>query len=185
MLFMFKRVLLACVVCQLTLVACSLSREDDTEGGNLPDTVALNVRQVSVSANGRVEITADKVEAFYEDDYSKFYNVDVKELNEKREERLAGRAERIEVKGNRDGIAHGNIVVRNLEDESELRSDSMELNDEDRILVGKGSVQVDLGDGLTLESGEFIADLGKKTYTFSNGVTGTLIVGEDEPDKDE
>ena len=64
----------------LILPSCG---DGDAEGAGkpLPDTLARNVRRVTVSAAGRVEIDAETVETYTDDDTTVFLNARIEETN--------------------------------------------------------------------------------------------------------
>ncbi len=161
------------------LSSCELGKDDDVSDKQ-PDTTAWGVHQVTVTENGRIEITADKVEKFNEEDTSHFYSTVLSETNSEGELVLEGGADYVEVHGTEEGMAAGNVYINDVEEGSEIKADSMQFNDEDRILNGNGNIEVDLGDGLTMTGNSFTADLAKKTYSFTNDVKGTIEFSDDE-----
>lgn len=176
---MFRTLLCLLAIVPIAFGSCELG-EPEAAGEVEPDTVALGVRQVTVSSNGRVEVLATMVETFGKEDLSVFYGAEISEIDSDGVTILEGGADRIEVKGRKDGSALGNVFVKNLKEESSLRADSMKLDDDKRELTGQGSVQVDLGDGLSISGETFVVDLARKTYVFMDGVEGTIEFGEDE-----
>ncbi|OQX29061.1 MAG: hypothetical protein B0D92_05700 [Spirochaeta sp. LUC14_002_19_P3] len=163
----------------LAFISCSIENAVDISK-TIPDTIAIGVRQVTVSPDGRVEIHAEMVEVFIEEDYSVFHRAKAVEFNPEGEKRLEGGADRIEAEGSGDGKAEGNVFVNNLKDDSSLKADLLLLDDENRLLTGKGSVQVDLGDGMGVTGETFEADIARKTYSFTEGIEGTIEYEEEE-----
>lgn len=159
----------------LILPSCG---DGDTEGAGkpLPDTLARNVRRVTVSAAGRVEIDAETVETYTDEDTTVFLNARIEETDPQGEPVLQGGADRIELQGNDDGSASGNIMIRNLTEDSRLEAEKLNWTDAERLLSGEGKVTVELGDGLTVSGERFQADMARETYEFSGGVQGTLEI---------
>ena len=156
------------------LILSSCGSDAEEAGKTLPDTVARNVRRVTVSAAGRVEVDADTVETYTDEDTTVFLNARIEETDAQGELVLKGGADRIEMEGSDDGSASGSIIIQNLADESRLEAEQLNWADSERLLSGEGKVTVELGDGLTISGERFQADLARETYEFSGGVQGTL-----------
>ena len=156
----------------LILPSCGHDAEEAVK--TLPDTVAQNVRRVTVSAAGRVEVDAETVETYTDEDTTVFLKARIEETDPQGELVLKGGAERIEMEGDDDGSASGGIVIQNLREESRLEAEQLDWADSERLLSGEGKITVELGDGLTISGERFQADLARETYEFSGGVQGTL-----------
>ncbi len=163
----------------LILGSCDLSRPSSLDV-KVPDLVAMEVRQISVSDKGRIEISANMVETFNEDDYSVFYDAVVVEKNPDGAIILEGGANLIQVNGNNDGSASGNVYVKNLEDNTALKADSVEYEADERQLTGQGAIQIDLGDGLSVYGETLKADLSRNTYVLSDTIQGIIEFDEDD-----
>ncbi len=149
----------------------------------MPDLVAMEVRQISVSDKGRIEISANMVETFNKDDYSVFHEANIVEKDTDGIITLEGGARRIQVHGNNNGSASGNVYVKNVEDNTTLKADSVEYKADNRQLTGQGDIQIDLGDGLSVYGEILEADLARDTYALSNTIQGTIEFDEDEDDE--
>ncbi len=175
----FNIIIVAFILLLTALNSCQLEKNDDISNKQ-PDTTAWGVHQVTISENGRIEITADKVEKFNEEDTSHFYSTVLSETNPEGELVLEGGADYVEVHGTEEGMASGNVYINDIEEGSIIKADSMQFNDEERILNGNGNIEVDLGDGLRMTGNSFTADLAKMTYSFTNDVKGTIEFSDDE-----
>ncbi len=176
----FLRGLCAPVLVLLILVSCRVPDEAAAALGEVPDTISEGFRQVSVSPEGRAEITAGRVEAYVKADYSVFYSAKMKELSPEGVLRLEGRSDELMVRGSHDGRAEGNIFVRDVENSASLRADVLAWNDSKRQLTGEGRVYVETGDGLNVSGEGFSADMARETFSFSRDVRGTLEMEDDE-----
>lgn len=163
----------------LTLIllssSCNMKRLQSTEGP-LPDTVSKNVKQISISPKRRFEVTADRMENFSSDDYSVFFDVEMQELSGEGTLKSKGRADRIQIHGNRDGVAEGNVSIVNIEEDTRLEADTLSWNDAERTLIGSGSVEVVKENDSTAYGESFVADMAREIYTFSDGVEGEFTV---------
>lgn len=163
----------------LLLLSCDGSGESGDSSTEIPDTVSENFRQVTISQEGRVEILAARVETYGTSDRTVFHQVGMRELDSDGELTLEGGADMIEVRGDGNGVAEGNIRISDLEGDSALEAESLEWNDGDRLLSGNGPVTINSGDGLSLQGEGFVADTARERYTFSDGVEGTLELDDE------
>ncbi len=161
------------------LAACDFGDERSGSTAEIPDTVSINFRQVTVSREGRVEVLAGRVETYGTSDRSVFDQVEMKEISPEGVLTLQGGADRIEIEGSGDGTAAGGILIDDLEGDSRLRAERLSWKSNDRKLSSSGSVSIESGDGLSLVGEGFIADMAREEYTFTNGVEGTLELSDE------
>lgn len=161
------------------LFSCDGGQNVSAALGEVPDTVSENFRQVTVSTGGRVEVEAGRVEGFSKRDLTVFSDARMLELNTEGEKTLEGEADRIEISGDRDGTADGNIRIQDFAGDSGLEAEHLEWDEEKRILTGEGEVRIDSGDGLTIIGEGFIADTARGTYKFTDGVEGYLELDDE------
>ena len=177
----FRRVpgVLSAVCLLVVFSSCGTNEGVSVDPGELPDTVSRGFRQVTVSENGRVEIESEMVEVYNKKNLSVFTLASLQEFDARGELSLNGRADRIELTGNRNGSAEGGIRLHDIPENSTLEAEKLIWDNKERMLKGEGPVRVETGDGLKLQGAGFIADLARETYRFRSGVSGSLVV-EDE-----
>ncbi len=161
------------------LASCGGSQLQSSEDAEIPDTVSVNFRQVSVSSEGRVEVQAARVEAYDSSDRTIFYEAGIRETRPDGEQSLDGGADMIELEGSGDGRASGNIRIEDHTEDLKLEAEELEWDSDNRRLVGNGTVTVTSGSGLTVSGNGFVADTARESYTFSDGVEGTLEVDDE------
>lgn len=169
---MLRTILISLTAASLILLSCDGSQNVSEALGEVPDTVSENFRQVTVSSGGRVEIEAGRVEGYSKQDLTIFSDAGMLELNKEGEKTLEGEADRIEISGDRNGSADGNIRIQDFSADSRLEAEHLDWDDEKRLLTGKGAVRIDSGDGLTIIGEGFIADTARGNYRFTDGVEG-------------
>ena len=163
----------------LLLTGCDVGLGDGGGESEIPDTVSVNFRQVSVSPEGRVEVTADRVEVFDESDRTVFHSAAMQETRPDGELALEGGADLIELQGSGDGTAKGDIRIDDYAGDSNLVAEELNWNSSDRLLTGADTVTISSGSGLTITGRGFVADMARERYTFTDGVEGILEL-EDE-----
>ncbi len=167
-------------LCILTVLASCGSNESVTAAlEEQPDTISRGFRQVTVSGNGRIEVESEMVEVYNKQNLSVFSIATLQEFNSQGELSISGRADRIELKGNRNGSAEGGIRLQDIPENSTLEAEKLIWDNKERMLRAEGLVRVETGDGLKLQGEGFVADLSRDSYRFSSGVSGSLVV-EDE-----
>lgn len=140
----------------------------------MPDMVFTGLDQTSVSQNGRVEIVANRLEVFNNEDYSMFHGAKIKEFGEEKQQNLFAKADRVKVLGNNDGEAFGNIDIIQISDGSELKAQQLKWNSLERMLTGEQGVTIMLEDGMTVSSTKMEADVSRRVFIFTGEVEGTL-----------
>lgn len=168
----------------ILLISCKME-DAKVKNKPIPDMIALEVRQISVSAEDRVEVFATRLEMFEDEDYSVFYDARLRNFDSDGAQRLEGKADYIRVDGNGDGTAKGNVFVKDIEKGDFIEAESLEFKDEERLLTGNGKINISINDGLSLVSNNIDADLGRRTYVFKDGITGTLELDDDEEGEEE
>jgi LPS export ABC transporter protein LptC len=156
------------------LISCGRSGDAAAALGEVPDTVAENFRQVTVTSQGRLEIESRRVETYSKSDRSVFTGARLREIAPEGDVRVEGSADLIEVTGDRDGIARGSVRVADLAGDARVEADELEWKDRDRTLAGKGVVRIESGDGIIISGRGFIADMARETFRFTDGAEGTL-----------
>lgn len=161
------------------LVSCEDDNAVSAAMGDIPDTVSENFRQVTVSPTGRLEISAGRVEHFDKSDSTVFMDTAMVEFNSLMEKTLEGKAQRIELSGNRNGFARGDINLQDYTSDTRLEADYLEWDNKERLLKGDGTVRIESGDGITISGEGFSADTARETYSFTKGVKGSLEIKDE------
>jgi len=164
----------------LFLFSCRQGADGAASVDEIPDTVSENFHQVSVSDTGRVEITSTRVEGYRQRDVTLFADAKIQEIDSVGEVTLEGNAESIEISGNRNGIARGGVQIIDHLENSSIEADYIEWQEAERTLIGNGDVRIETGDGLVVSGEDFVADVARKTYRFTNGVEGVLELSDEE-----
>ncbi len=167
----------------IILASCPGPDETAAALGEVPDTISEGFRQVSISPEGRVEITADRVETFSKADYTLFYSSSMQEHSPQGELRIEGSADNLQVFGSKDGNAKGNIRVRNIKDNAGLSAETLNWKNKERLLTSDDTVYVESGDGLTVSGSGFKADMARESFSFAENVRGTLEITDNEPEE--
>jgi|GEM_PF-667666 len=170
--------LIAVFITLLFLVSCKDDQAVSAALGEIPDTVSENFRQVTVSDNGRIEISAGRVEHYGKSDKTVFLDAGMTEYSSAKEKNLEGSADRIELTGNQDGFAEGLILLEDFTNDTRLEAGYLEWDHKERLLTGKGEVRIESGDGITVTGEGFSADIARETYRFTRGVKGTLEIAD-------
>ena len=176
----FRRSVPIYLLILLLLAACDAGSGDGGGEAEIPDTVSVRFRQVSVSPEGRVEVTADRVEVYDESDRSRFYAAAMQETDPEGELVLEGGADLIEMQGSGDGSASGNIRIDDYSGDSYLEAQELNWNSSDRLLTGTGTVTITSDSGLSITGRGFVADMARERYTFTDGVDGTLELDDED-----
>ncbi len=161
-------------------VSCSGPDNSAAALGEVPDTVSEGFRQVSVSPDGRVEITSDRVEVFTKKDFTVFYSSRVQEIGPDGELRMDGTADYLKVSGNKDGTAKGNIHIKNIKENAGIDAENLQWNHKDRLLSSEDAVSISTEDGLDITGSGFEADMARNTFSFSQNVRGTVEIKDAE-----
>ena len=177
---MSKLPIILLIITQILLISCDDKRDVSAALGEIPDTVSENFRQVTVSSKGRVEIEAGRVENYSKNDITVFSNAGMREFNADGEKTLEGGADRIEITGDRDGIAEGGIEIQDFSGDSRIEAEYLEWDSKNRLLTGEGVVRIESGDGLTIFGEGFIADTARESYRFTDGVEGFLELNDED-----
>jgi len=164
----------------LLLSSCDSDGRAAAALGEVPDTVSEGFRQVTVSSTGRIEVESDRVETYQDRDITVFSGARMREFDAEGELRIDGRADLIEVDGDRNGRAEGGITVQDFSEDLRLEADQLEWDDGERRLNGTGPVSIASGDGLAVAGEGFQADLARESYVFTDGAEGTLELADDE-----
>lgn len=140
----------------------------------IPYYVAEGFEQITVSSLGRVEIRASKIEAFQEEDKNVFFEAELTEYDSDGKILMNGRAKRIELEGDNDAVAHGDIYVRNFIDETSLEAEKLTWRNRERLLNGEGVVSIEFRNEVKISGEGFVADIARKVYEFKSGAKGTF-----------
>ncbi len=158
----------------LLIVSCDSESSTLRPLDEIPYYVAENFEQITVSSLGRVEIIASKVEAFQEEDKTIFFEAELTEYDSDGKILMEGRAKKIELDGNNDAVAHGDIYVRNSIDETSLEAEKLTWENRERLLSGEGVVSIEFRNEVEISGEGFVADVARKVYEFKLGAKGTF-----------
>ena len=175
-----SRFILTALVLLPLLAGCDTGSDGLGGDTEIPDTVSVNFRQVSVTPEGRLEVTADRVEVYDESDRSVFHGAAMRETDPGGEVVLEGGADLIEEQGGGDGSAAGSIRFDDYAGDSHLEAEALDWNSSDRLLTGTDTVTITSGSGLTITGRGFVADMARERYTFTDGVEGTLELDDED-----
>jgi len=163
----------------LLTTSCGSELPELKAGSEIPYYVAEGFEQITVSSLGRVEIRASKVEAFQEDDKTVFFETQLTEYDSDGKVLMEGNAKKIELEGNNDAAARGDIYVRDFINDTSLEAEKLIWKNRERLLSGEGVVSVKFKDEVEISGEGFVADIARKVYEFKLGARGTFEADEE------
>lgn len=172
------------VITLFFIMGCSFNYADahleDTLDEQMPDIVLIDAKLVFIRGT-EVTIESDRIEIFSKQKQQSMFNVIFKEVSNNGEIRIEGNADQISIETESNNITMlGNIHARSNQDETELTSEYLYWNDEDRIITGSPilpvSIKKDIGS--TISGYDFRGDAEKREITIGGNVQGQLVVDE-------
>jgi len=166
----------------LLLFAASCGDETSAPvlGEEIPYYVAKGFEQTTVSSQGRAEIKASTVEAFQKEDRNVFFEAELTEYDSDGKVLMEGRGKRIELEGNNDATAQGDIYVRDLIDDTSLEAEKLTWRNRERLLSGEGVVSIEFKDKVKISGEGFVADVARGVYEFQLGAKGTFETDDEK-----
>jgi len=149
-------------------------------GEEIPYYVAEGFEQITVSSQGRVEIKANTVEAFQKEDRNVFFEAELMEYDLDGNVLMEGRAERIELEGNNDATAQGDIYVRDFVDDTSLEAEKLTWKNRERLLSGEDVVSIEFEDKVEISGEGFVADVAHNVYEFRLGARGKFETNDEQ-----
>ena len=167
-------------ICLLLVASCDSESSVSSLGDEIPYYVAENYKQITVSSGGRVEVIASSVEAFQEEDKLVFFEAELTEYDPGGRVLMEGGAEIIELEGNNDAAAQGNIHVRDFIDNTSLKAEKLTWKNRERLLSGDGVVSIEFKDEVKISGEGFVADVARKVYEFKQGASGVFEIDDEQ-----
>jgi len=168
------------LICLLLIASCGDKSSLSGLGDEIPYYIAENYEQITVSPQGRVVIKAGTVEAFQREDKTVFFEAELTEYDSDERLLMEGKAEKIELGGNNDATAQGDIYVRDFIDNTSLRAEKLTWENRERFLSGEGVVDIEFKDGVRISGEGFVADVARNVYEFKQGARGTFETDDEQ-----
>ena len=170
----------------LLVVSCSLdygqSQLTDEISDDIPDTILTGVSHTVVRDNTvRFRISAQRVEAFAEQNRQYLYDVTFTEYDTAGEIRTEGTADLADFQTDTEDVEiSGNLRFYSVPDEAWLDARYLYWDSEERQLTSRPeeSVSLERSDGTSISGRGFTAEMDRSVIIFTDGVSGTIV--EDE-----
>jgi len=158
----------------LFIASCDSKLSSSRTEDEIPYYIAKGLEQITISSQGRAEIKADVVEAFQETDRTVFLEAELTEYDSDGKVLMEGRARKIELEGNNDAVAQGDIYVRDFVGGISLEAEKLTWKNRERLLSGEGVVSIGFKDSIEISGEGFVADIARNVYEFKSGASGTF-----------
>lgn len=140
-----------------------------------PDMILNNAEYIIYQKDGNpITLHADKLEFYTEDNYAKATNLSFTTSKEDKSDLIEGTSDEgtIYIKEKIIEMT-GNVEFRKIDDEMEIRSDSILYDSEKNVIESNGLVVVKSKNG-SFTGKDFKGDMQKEEYTFSSIEKGEL-----------
>jgi len=178
-----KRHVICLAALSLLVSACSLdygqSRLATEISDEIPDTVLSGVTHTVVRDNViRFRITADRVEAFSEQQRQHLYDVGFTEYGPDGAVRTEGTANFADFQTDTEDVElSGSLEFFSVTEDAWLQAEYLYWSSDDRRLTSRPEepVVLEKNDGTSIVGRGFTAEMSESLLIFSGGVTGTIV----------
>ena len=168
----------------ISLVSCSFNYNEagieESLDDNVPDIILKNAKMVFVRGTS-VTIESDYVEIYSNQAQQNMFDVTFREEDKEGDIRMEGEVSQVTIDTETNNITMvGEVFARSNTDETEITTEYLYWNDEERIMEGSTVFPVTITKdiGSSISGYGFIGNADSRELTISGNVKGQLVVDE-------
>ncbi len=187
--FRRMKILIFSLTVTIFLFSCSLDYDTSVKeelSDTIPSSILYDVSRVQVK-NGvpRASFSAEEAKIWEEREDTELFDVKFLEYDSSRGILTEGTADYLLINKNNDATIQGNISGYSSQNEASMTAESLQWEDETRILksTDEKRVEISMDDGSVLKGRGFNADFYSNTIGFSSDVNGSIETSPGDADE--
>ena len=171
------------------VLSCSLDYDSsvkDELSDTIPSSILYDVSRVQMKNSvPRASFSAREARVWEEREDTELFNVEFLEYDSSRGVLTEGTADYLLINKNNDATIQGNISGYSSQNEASMSAESLQWEDETRVLksIDEKQVEISMDDGSVLRGKGFNADFYSNTIGFLSEVNGSIETSSGESDE--